>query len=562
MSANAETTFDKVLAVEPVSDGDAGYDAIRAQLNRILASEQFNASERNRKFLAYVVEEVQHGRGDRIKAYSIATSVFGRGADFDPQTDSIVRIEAGRLRRSLERYYLTGGRDDPTLISIPLGSYVPIFEPAGLVHEDLKDAPHNRPRSPSAPGRREQAILVQPFDDEVAIPALPLFGRGFTRQLIIGLTRFTDLRVFSSDGSPSSRASFADAAHSEPQDVDFLLTGSTTLSADRFRIDALLRDARTGRYLWGDSFDRQLSPAEIIAVRDEVADRIVRTLAQPYGVMFSAKAQDTDGLPPDNMSSYQCVIQFYQYWRHFDATRFDGVRKCLERTILRDPGYAAAHACLSLMYTNAFRFGMPVAGGDTRPRAIALARRAVDLAPHSSQSHHALAQAHWFSGNVEAGLASLEDGLALNVNDTDLMGNLGLRYAMRAAWDQGVSLIERSYARCPAQPGIYRTGLALYHLAHGRFEQALAEARRIAAPGVVHGLALIAVAAAELGLRAESDSAVTAILAIDPRYGDHVAADLAARNLHPDLIAMMINGLHKAALPGRETGSMRVQHSA
>jgi adenylate cyclase len=232
------------------------------------------------------------------------------------------------------------------------------------------------------------------------------------------------------------------------------------------------------------------------------------------------------------------------------------VRDSLERTILRDPGYAEAHACLSLMYTNAFRFGLPVPGGGPLSRAIALARRAVELAPRSSQSHHALAQAQWFSGNLEAGMASLEDGLALNPNDTDLMGNLGMRYASRAAWDRGVPLIERSYARNPAQPGIYRTGLALYHFAHGRFEQALAEARRIGAPAVVHGWVLIAAAAAELGLRGECDAAVAAILGIDPHYGDHVAADLAARNVHPDLIAVIINALRKAALPGRETASM------
>jgi hypothetical protein len=71
--------------------------AVRAELERILASEAFDASARNRQFLRYVVEETLSGRADRIKAYAIATAVFGREADFDPQVDSIVRIEAGRL---------------------------------------------------------------------------------------------------------------------------------------------------------------------------------------------------------------------------------------------------------------------------------------------------------------------------------------------------------------------------------------------------------------------------------------------------------------------------------
>src|SRR5262245_14454649 len=87
-------------------------DAIRAELQRIVTSREFDASERNHRFLQYVVEETLAGRSDHIKAYSIATSVFGRGQGFDPQTDPIIRIEASRLRRALERYYLTAGKAD------------------------------------------------------------------------------------------------------------------------------------------------------------------------------------------------------------------------------------------------------------------------------------------------------------------------------------------------------------------------------------------------------------------------------------------------------------------
>ena len=96
-------------------------DAVRAELKRILASAHFDASDRNRSFLSYVVEEALEGRTDRIKAYIIATEVFGRDPTFDPQVDSIVRIEAGRLRRSLERYYLTDGRVGRLRIDIPRG---------------------------------------------------------------------------------------------------------------------------------------------------------------------------------------------------------------------------------------------------------------------------------------------------------------------------------------------------------------------------------------------------------------------------------------------------------
>ena len=111
------------VGVEPV--------AARVQLARILSSGAFDASERNRRFLRYVVEQTLGGRGHRIKAYDVAVTVFGRDDSFDPQSDPIVRIEASRLRRSLERYYLLAGQGDPIRIEIPKGGYVPMFRPQG-----------------------------------------------------------------------------------------------------------------------------------------------------------------------------------------------------------------------------------------------------------------------------------------------------------------------------------------------------------------------------------------------------------------------------------------------
>jgi adenylate cyclase len=117
---------------------------VRAQLEQVLASRAFDASRRNRAFLQFVVEEALAGRADRIKAYTIGTRVLQRDEAFDPQSDPIVRIEAGRLRRSLERYYLIAGQDDPVRIDLPKGSYVPSFRRQRSVregHPPSQDAP-------------------------------------------------------------------------------------------------------------------------------------------------------------------------------------------------------------------------------------------------------------------------------------------------------------------------------------------------------------------------------------------------------------------------------------
>src|SRR6202012_4722311 len=103
-------------------------ERIRRQVQQILASTHFDASTRNRRFLEFIVEQTLAGNGDRLKGYTIALEVFDRDPSFDPQLDPVVRIEAGRLRRSLERYYLTEGKTSYVVVSIPKGKYVPQFE--------------------------------------------------------------------------------------------------------------------------------------------------------------------------------------------------------------------------------------------------------------------------------------------------------------------------------------------------------------------------------------------------------------------------------------------------
>jgi adenylate cyclase len=100
---------------------------IQDALQRVVASRDFMNSERKRRFLKFVIQETLAGRADRIKAYSIALDAFDRDPSFNPAADPVVRIEAGRLRRCLEHYYLGEGAADRIRITIPKGSYVPHF---------------------------------------------------------------------------------------------------------------------------------------------------------------------------------------------------------------------------------------------------------------------------------------------------------------------------------------------------------------------------------------------------------------------------------------------------
>jgi hypothetical protein len=96
-------------------------------LQHVIASAAFRSAPRLAAFLRFVVEMALAGRSDRIKSYTIGAEALGRGEGFDPQTDPIVRVEAGRLRRALARYYAGEGFDDPIIIELPRGRYVPHF---------------------------------------------------------------------------------------------------------------------------------------------------------------------------------------------------------------------------------------------------------------------------------------------------------------------------------------------------------------------------------------------------------------------------------------------------
>ena len=102
-------------------------ERVRAQLKRILSSPAFADAERGSRFLRFVVEATMEGRSSEIKESVIGVEVLGRSSSFDPKTDPIVRVEAGRLRSRLNTYYLNEGKADPILISLPKGGYVPEF---------------------------------------------------------------------------------------------------------------------------------------------------------------------------------------------------------------------------------------------------------------------------------------------------------------------------------------------------------------------------------------------------------------------------------------------------
>jgi len=118
--------------------------AQRAELEAVLHSEQFTRAPTLANLLSYLCEKLFAGEAYQIKEYSVGVEVFRRGPSFDQDSDSIVRVEANRLRKRLAAYYAGDGATHRIQINIPLGQYVPEFRSAVLVQSDAPPTPVER----------------------------------------------------------------------------------------------------------------------------------------------------------------------------------------------------------------------------------------------------------------------------------------------------------------------------------------------------------------------------------------------------------------------------------
>src|SRR4030095_16312399 len=164
-------------------------DVIRKQLLKILSSYEFRNSQVLSRFLQFVVEELLAKRPNEIKEYTIGVRALGRSADFNPQTDAVVRIHAGRLRRILHEYYHATGLHDPILIDIPKGSYVPVFKFLNVdkpVVEKINDV---------SVLNRKATLAVFPFHNISPDNSKEYFTQGIGEQLCSDLAKFKHLSV-------------------------------------------------------------------------------------------------------------------------------------------------------------------------------------------------------------------------------------------------------------------------------------------------------------------------------------------------------------------------------
>ena len=528
---------------------------IRSELDRILASADFAQSERMKTFLRFVVEETLEGRAERLKEYTIATEVFARDESFDPQTNTIVRVEAGRLRRRLERYHLTEGRDNEVRIDLPKGTYVPLFRAArpaaparpavSAVSPDGQEPAADAVAQPTGP-----SIAVLPFENLSGDPGQDFFADGVTEEIINDLTRFPDLRVISRQSTFKFRGQHVDVREvGRDLDVQYVLEGSVRKAGDLVRVTGQLTDAANGAHLFSETYDRDLSAQNILEIQDDIADRIVGAVGQPYGVMARAGTRLLRGKAWHHLDAYEAVLRFYDYWFNALLSLHESVRTALERAVKLDPDYASAWAALACIYLDEARFlSDPRRDGDHLDRALEAAQKAVQLDPENSMAYHFLFSAHFHRGELDEFRATGERGLALNPNHADMLADYGIMLAFSGEWERGLELTGKAMELSPTHPGWFHVAAFMDHYRKGEYEAALAEAKRVQSPDFHWGHAMVAMCCGQLGRDREGRAACDKILGLAPEMGKHMWHQLAFWNFPPDLAAHIVEGLRKAGL--------------
>jgi len=237
---------------------------VRSALERVLASSQFLPSPRASRFLRYVVEAELAGRGSGIKEYVLGVEVFDRSPTFDPRTDSIVRVEAVKVRKRLQAYYRSAGRLDAIRIDIPKGSYHPRFRLRG-----------DRSLAKTSSRAKPVSIVVLPFVNLSSDADQEYWSDGLTEDLTAALARSGGLNVLSRTSAIAFKGSSTDVREiGRRLGVDLVVDGSVRRLGARIRITAQLVKAATGFHIWSETLDRSVEDAYLFQ-----AD-VVRAIAQ------------------------------------------------------------------------------------------------------------------------------------------------------------------------------------------------------------------------------------------------------------------------------------------
>jgi len=352
------------LPANPIAESPSP-EEVRQQLQAILSSRPFVTATRARRFLTHIVEQTLAGQTDGIKELVLASEVFDRPGDFDPKVDTVVRVEAGKLRKRLEEYYADEGAGAPVRIEVPKGTYVPQFQlrtqpeipvPPGHRRRYVAGIPALlliaaaawwgvwKFRAPAAPATPSIAVL--PFLNMSSDPANEYFTDGLSEELTDALCNAGGLRVaartsaFFFKGKPADVHEIGAKLH-----VAFVVEGSVRKQGEQLKVTAQLIRTDDGYHVWSGSFERRL--ADVFAVQQELAGSLVTALQVK---LTGAQTRRLKKTHTANQQAFDLYLQGRHVLNSFTPDALDRAESLFQQSIAADPAYALSYVALAEVY--------------------------------------------------------------------------------------------------------------------------------------------------------------------------------------------------------------------
>jgi len=518
---------------------------VRGQVDRILQSGPLARVNRTRKLFQYIVDQTLSGSSKRLKQYSIATEALGRGADFDPDTDPIVRLEASKLRRALDDYYLRAGANDPVRISVPKGSYAPMFE--------LVDAA-SRTESVSTPAgvvnfgaatfNLQRVLIIRPHIEH-KIDASQSIATGMFEQLNVELARYCDISLVTHPEAQNEWALDPVGAGMKAQ-ARFVISGSVRQSGEQIRITVRLHDVRAGAIIWIESFDLDARSTGLQA-EDTIARRIAGAIADYYGVIshtLSLQSVYSVGKP----WNLQDAIQRHRY---LARTLTERVYRIARADLEVGTNLAPYHPMIWAALAHTIFYGN-VLGFDSDENWMTVvyrcAQRSFELDHKCAFGHVVTALHGLYQREFDDVLETCKRIVQDNPHAPSTKLSAGFFRALAGDWVNGCEMLNSALAGLLHPPGwAYRVNF-LDQYRRKNYVEALHEIGKYHAPENFTPPLLRAAALAQLGRLEEASSSIEEVLRICPRIAAVAPRYFRYLTAFDDISDHLMQGLHKAGL--------------
>jgi adenylate cyclase len=521
-------------------------DQVRVQVDRILKSGPLARVNRTHKLFQYIVEHTLSGSSKRLKQYSIAIEALGRGADFDPDTDPVVRLEASKLRRALDDYYLRAGANDPVRISIPKGSYAPKFElvDAGSRHAEAASTPAGVVNFGAPAFNVQRILIIRPHIEHRTDPSQSV-ATGMFEQLNVELARYSDISLVTHPEAQNELALDPVGAGMKAQ-ARFVISGSVRQSGEQIRITVRLHDVRAGAIIWIESFDLDTRSTGLQA-EDTIARRIAGAIADYYGVishMLSLQSVYSVGKP----WNLQDAIQRHRYLARTLTERVYRIaRTDLEVGTNQAPYDPMIWAALAhtIFYGNVLGFD-----NDENWMTVVYryAQRSFELDHKCAFGHVVTALHGLYQREFDDVLETCKQILQDNPHAPSTKLSAGFFRALAGDWVNGCEMLNSALSGLLHPPGwAYRVNF-LDQYRRKNYVEALHEIGKYHAPENFTPPLLRAAALAQLGRVEEASSSIEEVLRICPRIEAVVPRYFRYLTAFDDISDHLMQGLHKAGL--------------